>query len=44
MNDDAIGINAVLYTVSKIAQNTVINKESQDPGRVSRIAVNICTK
>ena len=32
MNDNAIGINAVLYTDSKIAQNTVIKKDSQDPG------------
>ena len=44
MNDDAMGINAFLYTVSKIAQKTVIKKDSQDPGRISRIAVDICTE
>ena len=35
MKDDTTGVNAFLYTVSKIAQNTVMKKvSSQDPGRV----------
>ena len=35
MKDDTTGVNAFLYTVSKIAQKTVMKKlNPQDPGRV----------
>ncbi len=42
--NDAIGVNAFLYTVSKVALNTVMGIKSQDPGHVSRTAVKVYTK